>query len=72
MATSKIIASVFVMNLNGGLDDQGKPVTLSKSFRNIKAEAAPDSLLTIAQKLAPLQQHELISVERNDTTDILA
>ncbi|MCQ2009758.1 MAG: DUF1659 domain-containing protein [Sporolactobacillus sp.] len=71
MATSTITESVFVMNLNGGLDEKGEQILLTKSFRNIKPAASENSLLAIAQKLAPLQQHPLISVERNDTAEII-
>jgi hypothetical protein len=71
MATSTITASVFVMNLSGGLDESGEQILLTKSFRNIKPAASQDGLLAIAQKLAPLQQHALSSVERNDTAEII-
>ncbi|MCO7174992.1 DUF1659 domain-containing protein [Sporolactobacillus kofuensis] len=70
MANSTITASVFVMNLDGGLDEQGEQVLLTKSFRNIKAAAAHDGLLAVAEQLAPLQKHPLISIERNDTAEI--
>ncbi|MCO7128090.1 DUF1659 domain-containing protein [Sporolactobacillus shoreicorticis] len=71
MATRTITESVFVMNLSGGLDEKGEQILLTKSFRNIKPAASEDGLLAIARKLAPLQQHPLVSVERNDTAEIV-
>ncbi|MCL1631469.1 DUF1659 domain-containing protein [Sporolactobacillus sp. CPB3-1] len=70
MATSTITESAFVMTLNGGQDEKGETIVLTKSFRNIKPAAAEASLLSIARKLAPLQQHELITVERHDSAEI--
>lgn len=70
MANSTITASVFVMNLDGGLDEKGEQILLTKSFRNIKPAASYDGLLAVAQQLAPLQKHALLSIERNDTSEI--
>lgn len=70
MANSTITASVFVMNLDGGLDEKGEQILLTKSFRNIKPAASHDGLLAVAQQLAPLQKHALLSIERNDTAEI--
>ncbi|MFX3616167.1 MAG: DUF1659 domain-containing protein [Sporolactobacillus sp.] len=72
MATSSITASTLNLNLDGGMNEAGKAIVITKSFRNIQSAAPYDALLAIAQKLQPLQQHALISVERNDTVEISA
>lgn len=72
MANSSITASALVLSLDGGVDQNGDPVILTKTFRNIKAAAPYDALLAIAGKLAPLQQHALVTVERDDSTTITA
>lgn len=70
MANSTITQSALVLTFDNGLDAQGKPAYAAKSFRNIKPAAPYDALLAVAQKLEPLQQHGLISVERDDTSKI--
>ncbi|WKB35479.1 DUF1659 domain-containing protein [Terrilactibacillus sp. S3-3] len=70
MANGTLVSSTFVMVLDGGLDTDGKQILKKKSFRNIKAGAAHDALYTVASNLAPLQQHPLLSVERDDATTI--
>ncbi|MDD9147905.1 MULTISPECIES: DUF1659 domain-containing protein [unclassified Sporolactobacillus] len=72
MATSTITESAMVLTFDNGLNEKGEPAYVTKSFRNIKPNASYDALLAIAQKLGPLQQHALISVERNDTAKITA
>ncbi|WP_100487063.1 DUF1659 domain-containing protein [Sporolactobacillus pectinivorans] len=72
MANSTIAASAFVLTFDGGKDGKGNPILLTKAFRNIKPAASYGALLAIAGKLAPLQQHPLVSVERNDTSEITA
>ncbi|RYL89282.1 DUF1659 domain-containing protein [Sporolactobacillus sp. Y61] len=72
MANSAITQSAFVLTFDGGLDEEDKPVVLTKVFRNIKPAASADALLAIAGKLAPLQQHPFVSVERDDTSEITA
>ncbi|TGA98434.1 DUF1659 domain-containing protein [Sporolactobacillus shoreae] len=72
MANSTITASAFVLTFDGGQDQNGDPIVLTKAFRNIKPAASYDALLAIAGKLAPLQQHPLAAVERDDTSEITA
>ncbi|WP_431522092.1 hypothetical protein [Guptibacillus hwajinpoensis] len=38
----------------------------------MKPSAITDSIFTVAQALAPLQQHTLFAVERNDSSDLQA
>lgn len=69
---STITKSAFVLTFGNGQDENGKDVFLTKTFRNIKPAAPEDALLAVAGKLAPLQQHPLVSVERDDTSEITA
>lgn len=72
MATASIKDSTFVLSFDGGFDENDEPIVLTKSFQNIKAGADYDALLAIAQKFVPLQQHPLLTVERDDTNVINA
>lgn len=70
MANGTLVSSSFVLVFDGGLDADGKQILKKKSFSNIKAGAAHDALYAVASKLTPLQQHPLLSVERDDATTI--
>ncbi|RYL89336.1 DUF1659 domain-containing protein [Sporolactobacillus sp. THM7-4] len=72
MAVSTITESALVLTFDGGFDANSQAVFLSKLFRNIKPAASYDGLLAIAQKLEPLQQHAMVTVERDDKVKITA
>lgn len=71
MATANLTNTQLRMVLDVGVDAQGKSIFRNKNFSNIKVEATTDSLFAVASALAPLQQHAMFAVERNDTSDLL-
>ncbi|WP_018664810.1 DUF1659 domain-containing protein [Heyndrickxia acidiproducens] len=62
------IALVF----DNGVDEKGKPVSKTKTFNNVSLQATPDGIQQFAQAYAGLQQKVLVSVQRNDSNDILS
>ncbi|GGE51037.1 hypothetical protein GCM10011391_32280 [Pullulanibacillus camelliae] len=70
MATSQLQQSSMALMLDGGMNEKGDAVKLRKSFNNVKSEATADQLYAIATSLAALQQHDLLSIERADTSEI--
>ncbi|MFC7393025.1 DUF1659 domain-containing protein [Scopulibacillus cellulosilyticus] len=71
MAMSTLTDTALVMSLDGGMNKDGKPVIKKKSFRNVKINATDDQLYNVAKAIAPLQQYPLISIERNNTVDLV-
>lgn len=47
----------------------GKPIYKTKAF-NVHTDATPESLFTVSQALASLQQRPLFNVERVDKSEI--
>ncbi|WP_347551465.1 DUF1659 domain-containing protein [Pseudalkalibacillus hwajinpoensis] len=72
MATASLMETQPRMVLDVGVDENGKTIFRSKNFNNIKPSATTDSIFAVAQALAPLQQHSLFAVERNDSSDLQA
>lgn len=72
MATASLIDTQLRLVLEVGVDENGKSIFRSKNFNNVKTSATPDALFAIALALAPLQQHNLFAVERNDSSDLQA
>jgi hypothetical protein len=72
MATASIKDSRLRLTFNAGIDTDGNPIVKYKSFNNVKTAALTDQLYNIVTALAPLQQHELSFVERNDSYSITA
>ena len=70
MAVSQVQQSSMVLVFDGGPDDEGNAIKKRKSFNNVKSDATPDQLYTVAQVLTALQQYPLILIERNDTSEI--
>ncbi|KMM39327.1 DUF1659 domain-containing protein [Guptibacillus hwajinpoensis] len=72
MASSSLMNTQLRMVLETGVDVNGKSLFRSKNFNNMKPSATPDALFAVALALAPLQQHSLFAVERNDSSDLQA
>jgi|GEM_PF-1825977 len=70
MAKSQPQQSSMVLLLDGGVNEQGEVVRLRKSFNNLNLEVTADQLYAVATSLVVLQQHELIAIERSDTSEI--
>ncbi|MGA9287571.1 MAG: DUF1659 domain-containing protein [Anaerobacillus sp.] len=72
MATASLMDTQLRMVLEVGFDEKGKSIFRSKNFNNLKPTATTDALFAVASALAPLQQHSLFAVERNDSSDLQA
>lgn len=67
MATTTKSDSRLSITFDAGVDGEGNPVTSRKSFNNVKTDASNDLLYDIVQALAPLQQHDVATIERDNT-----
>lgn len=67
MATATLASSRLSVTFDAGVDGDGDPVYTRKSFNNVKPDAENDDLYDIVQALAPLQEHELSTIERDNT-----
>lgn len=70
MATTTLKNSRLRLIFETGVDGEGNPIYRNKNFNNIKTEATADALFAMASVLAPLQEHPLHEVERNDTSSV--
>ena len=71
MATTQLIETQLRLVLDDGVNEEGKPVYKNKNFNNINIAATPDQLLQAAQAIAGLQEKPLVTVERNDSSQIM-
>ncbi|MGL5749884.1 MAG: DUF1659 domain-containing protein [Paraclostridium sp.] len=53
-----------------GLNNEGKSIIKTRSFSNVKAAAASLDVLNVAQTLESLQQHSILSVIKQDNTEL--
>lgn len=70
MATEIKNKSSLKLQFNRGLDLNGKPMTGSKTFSNLKENAAADDILAVANALGNLQKHDLYDIIKIDNTSI--
>lgn len=70
MATENKMSSTLRLVFIDGMDDDEKPIYKNKSFRNVKTDADADQLNAVAEAFSGLQERDLDTVERNDTSDI--
>ena len=47
-------------------DEEGNPITKSKSYSNLREGASADNCIAVAQELEGLQQYTLIGVTKVD------
>ena len=47
-------------------DDEGNPITKSKSYSNLREGASADNCIAVAQELEGLQQYSLIGLTKVD------
>lgn len=55
-----------------GLDGNGEPIIKSKSFNNVRKEATVEQIYQASQAIASLSAYPLISLERNNSLDVIA
>lgn len=67
MATETLSDSRMSIEFDAGVDGDGNAVSTRKSFNNIKTTATHDQCYNVAQALAPLQQYDVASIERENT-----
>lgn len=67
MATATLSDSRLSIEFDAGVDGEGNAVFTHKNFNNVKTDADNDQLYNIVQALVPLQQHELSTIERDNT-----
>ena len=53
-----------------GLNDNGKTVVKSRTYSNLKHNAAPVEVLNVAEALASLQQHSVLEISKIDNTTL--
>lgn len=47
-------------------DEEGKDITKSKSYSNLREDASADNCIAVAQELEGLQQYELVGLTKVD------
>lgn len=57
--------------LSEGQDADGNMLIKRKSFNNVKTNATDEQLYTVSVALAPLQQHILVDIAREDRSILI-
>ncbi|CAM3309718.1 DUF1659 domain-containing protein [Filibacter tadaridae] len=56
---------------DGGMTDDGKPVTKSKTYRNVKENVQADNLYKVLEQLAQLSDLPFIGAEIVETSNVI-
>ncbi|WP_421381736.1 DUF1659 domain-containing protein [Bacillus salacetis] len=72
MATSDLKSIKLRMIYDNGVDENGKPLSSSKTYSNINYASTPDEILQAAQAVAGLSSRPLMLIEKNDSYGINA
>ena len=59
------------MQYQTGVDGSGDPIYRRKSLNNVKANAADQDLFDVAQAVSGLQEYTLVSVFRDDNSELV-
>ncbi|MGL5328791.1 MAG: DUF1659 domain-containing protein [Peptostreptococcaceae bacterium] len=60
------------MRFDCGLNNDGKSIIKSRTYSNVKSGATALDVYNVAETLASLQQHDLLSVIKQDNTSLSA
>lgn len=60
------------IDMDYGTDANGRKLTRSKSFNNIKPDADDQAIFDVAQALGNLQQHPVIAIRKVSESDLVA
>lgn len=72
MAQAALIDSKLRLVFEVGTDENGKTLYKTKTLNNVKPEATTEQLFLTAQALGALCNDPITTVERNDSSDIMA
>jgi hypothetical protein len=62
--------STLKIKFDCGLNDDGKTIVKSRSYSNVKAGASSLDVLNVAEALISLQQHDKLSIVKQDNTEL--
>ena len=62
--------STLKIKFDCGLGDNGKTIVKSRSYSNVKANAKALDVFNVAETLISLQQHDKLSVIKQDNTEL--
>lgn len=62
--------STLKIKFDCGLNDDGKTIVKSRSYSNVKATAKALDVLNVAETLISLQQHDKLSIVKQDNTEL--
>ncbi len=65
-------ASSLKIRFDCGLNDEGKTIVRSRTYSNVKPTATALDVYNVAETLASLQQHTMLSVVKQDNTNLSA
>lgn len=67
MAVDKVPqTSKMVITVENGLNASGKPIQRQRSYKNVKASASDADVYAVAQGIAGLQTHAVVTISRQD------
>ena len=62
--------STLKIKFDCGLNDDGKTIVKSRSYSNVKASSSALDVLNVAETLISLQQHNKLSILKQDNTEL--
>ena len=68
--TTTSLSSDLVLLMDAGIGVSGKPLSKSRTFKNVKADASNEDLYEVAQALIDLQSRENNSIQRRDVVEL--
>ncbi len=70
MAAFNFESATLKLNFETGVDEQGKPVLTSKTYRNVRPNLEASKLASVAQAISSLTKYPLYDVQRSVTESI--
>lgn len=73
MAVTPIaIARELMLIMDNGVSASGQPVTINRTFKNVKMSSSDEALHDVAEVIVSLQTQENVSIQRRDVHELYA
>ena len=60
-----------ILVMDNGIGASGQPLTINRTFKNVKNSALDDDINTVAQTLIALQDSSNVAVQRRDVYELV-
>lgn len=68
---ASVLSKSLRLTFDVGLDGEGEPILVNRSYRNVKTDAQDQDIFDVSQIMGELQEHTLSTVRKVEESELL-